>query len=177
MFRLVFGALPFRRHWRNRPRKSGGPSLFELSLNIQRNVAHIQNSGFVAPVSRGNARGPSKVHGESRRARRRDRPALLGASKPKPAPAGFPESWRGRSAFRVCIGRRGTRSRRRGLRARSGRRLTRPYYLRRLRSHASLISKATIVTMVVTTMGPANIATSVNIFSAGRLEAGSGKPF
>ena len=52
-----------------------------------------------------------------------------------------------------------------------------PYYLRRLRSHASLISKTTIVTMVVTTIGPANIATSVSIFSAGRLETGRGKPF
>ena len=31
--------------------------------------------------------------------------------------------------------------------------------------------------MVVTTIGPANIATSVSIFSAGRLEAGRGKPF
>ena len=30
--------------------------------------------------------------------------------------------------------------------------------------------------MVVTTIGPANIATSVSIFSAGRLEAGRGKP-
>ena len=55
--------------------------------------------------------------------------------------------------------------------------IERPYYLRRLRSHASLISKATIVTMVVTTIGPANIATSVSIFSVRRLEAGSGKPF
>jgi hypothetical protein len=34
-----------------------------------------------------------------------------------------------------------------------------------------------MVTMVVTTIGPANIATSVSIFSAGRLEAGRGKPF
>ena len=31
--------------------------------------------------------------------------------------------------------------------------------------------------MVVTTIGPANIATSVSIFSAGRLETGRGKPF
>lgn len=31
--------------------------------------------------------------------------------------------------------------------------------------------------MVVTTIGPANIATSVSIVSAGRLEAGRGKPF
>jgi hypothetical protein len=46
-----------------------------------------------------------------------------------------------------------------------GRQLRRPYYLRRLRSHASLISKTMIVTMVVTTIGPANIATSVSIFS------------
>ena len=57
-----------------------------------------------------------------------------------------------------------------------GRQLRRPYYLSRLRSHASLISKTTIVTMVVTTIGPANIATSVSI-SARRLEAGRGKPF
>ena len=57
-----------------------------------------------------------------------------------------------------------------------GHQLRRPYYLSRLRSHASLISKTTIVTMVVTTIGPANIATSVSIFSAGRLEAGRGKP-
>jgi len=31
--------------------------------------------------------------------------------------------------------------------------------------------------MVVTTIGPTKIATSVSIFSARRLEAGSGKPF
>jgi hypothetical protein len=31
--------------------------------------------------------------------------------------------------------------------------------------------------MVVTTIGPANIATSVSIFSAGRRGAGRGKPF
>src|SRR4030095_11301615 len=48
-----------------------------------------------------------------------------------------------------------------------GRQLRRPYYLRRLRSHASLISKTTTVTMVVTTIGPANIATSVSIFHRG----------
>jgi hypothetical protein len=49
----------------------------------------------------------------------------------------------------------------------NGRQPRRPYYLRRLRSHASLISKTTIVTMVVTTIGPANIATSVSIFQRG----------
>jgi hypothetical protein len=38
-------------------------------------------------------------------------------------------------------------------------------YLRRLRSHASLISKTKIVTMVVTKIGPATIATSVSNFS------------
>jgi hypothetical protein len=38
------------------------------------------------------------------------------------------------------------------------------YYRRRLLSHASLISKTTIVTMLVTKIGPANIATSVSIF-------------
>jgi hypothetical protein len=33
------------------------------------------------------------------------------------------------------------------------------------------------VTMVVTTIGPANITTSVSTFSTGRPEAGRGKPF
>jgi hypothetical protein len=40
-----------------------------------------------------------------------------------------------------------------------------------------LISKTTIVTIVVTTIGPANIATSVSICSARRLEAGRSQPF
>jgi hypothetical protein len=40
-----------------------------------------------------------------------------------------------------------------------------------------LISKTTIVTIVVTTIGPANIATSVNILSARRLQAGRSQPF
>jgi hypothetical protein len=40
-----------------------------------------------------------------------------------------------------------------------------------------LISKTTIVTIVVTTIGPANIATSVSIPSARRLETGRSQPF
>ena len=51
--------------------------------------------------------------------------------------------------------------------AERGRQLRRPHYLSRLRSHASLISKTAIVTMVVSTIGPANIATSVSIFQRG----------
>ena len=47
------------------------------------------------------------------------------------------------------------------------RKLMRPCYLVRLRSHASLISKTTIVTMVVTTIGPAKTAASVSIFQRG----------
>ena len=43
------------------------------------------------------------------------------------------------------------------------RQLGRRYYLRRFRSQASLISKTTIITMVVTRIGPANIANIVSI--------------
>jgi hypothetical protein len=44
-----------------------------------------------------------------------------------------------------------------------GRQLRRPYYLRRFRSQASLISKTTIIAMVVTRIGAANIANIVSI--------------
>jgi hypothetical protein len=39
---LSFKILLFRRSRRDRPHKSGGPPLFELSLKVQRNVAHNQ---------------------------------------------------------------------------------------------------------------------------------------
>jgi hypothetical protein len=45
-FRLVFGAMPFRRRWQNWPRQSGGPPLFELSFKLQRDGAHDPDSGF-----------------------------------------------------------------------------------------------------------------------------------
>jgi hypothetical protein len=48
----------------------------------------------------------------------------------------------------------------------------RPHYFSPLRSHASLISKKVIIAMVVSTIGPANIATSVSILSAGRPQTG-----
>ena len=99
MFRLVFGAMPFRRHRRDRPRKSGGPSLFELSLKIQRNVAHIPNSGLSAPVSRVfNARGPSKVHLASQDGRAVRAAGIgrhFGGLQTEPTPAAFLVSWRG----------------------------------------------------------------------------------
>jgi hypothetical protein len=45
---LSFKILLFRRHRRDRPHKSGGPPLFELSLKVQRNVAHNPAPGFEA---------------------------------------------------------------------------------------------------------------------------------
>jgi hypothetical protein len=45
------------------------------------------------------------------------------------------------------------------------RKLRRPYYLRRFRAQASLISKTMIIRMVATTIGPDNIANIVSILS------------
>src|ERR1700745_3285719 len=45
---LSFKILPFRRNRRDRPHKSGGPPLFELSLKVLRNVAHNPAPGFEA---------------------------------------------------------------------------------------------------------------------------------
>ena len=62
---LLFKAMLFLE--RARGRKAGGPPLLAPSLKVQRNTAHIQNSGFaVAPQVKGlNARGPLKVRSTS----------------------------------------------------------------------------------------------------------------
>ena len=109
-------ALPFRptllgRSRCNRQQKSGGPSLFEPSLKVQRDNAHNQNSRFaLPPVSTSSTRDLAKpkpdVAWESTQIRARGLlrveamwwPGLAGISQPapKPAPAAFLESRRGR---------------------------------------------------------------------------------
>src|SRR6202030_1224119 len=61
--------LLMRRHRRDRARKSGGPTLFELSLKVQRDFAHNPPSGFeVLPRCHDlNVHEARKVHPTRRR--------------------------------------------------------------------------------------------------------------
>ena len=107
---MPFKSLLFRHHRRRRPRKSGGPSLFQPSLKVQRDVAH-----YPPPGSRScpgttalNALGAKKVRNSARGESASDAHAMaeidrqLWSPQTKLARAAFLESRRGKSAIRVC---------------------------------------------------------------------------